>query len=368
MCLTCWLSNFRVTLFLLSCCLFRLLFRLQCKYKVKESKMQEKSTKKLKENQLNFSSMAQLTDFQLFIKLNKLKQKQVADFLQTSPQYINQVAKGKCALSDDKYEKLMQSGWDISMLEIPSYIKASATDDNPETAILYNADDRHNRLRRVYDYLVLKGAFRTQCEFAEVLGANNTNLSSAMNGNDKYLSDSLFCKINTTFPEISLEWLLSGTGSMLQVDTSVVNSYTEFRNTINQRIAEVINFLIFSKAVLNQQDLAQKLGYNASSFSQIINGHTPVSDKFISKIISFAPYINAKWLITGDGAMFRELPDSLCTQNAPTEEIGEGVDIKAYPAEVVEEIREEINERRQRGEKIIADNEGEYVDYEEIKE
>ena len=32
------------------------------------------------------------------------------------------------------------------------------------------------------------------------------------------------------------------------------------------------------------------------------------------------------------------------------------------------EIREEVNERRQRGEKIIADNEGEYVDFEEIKE
>ena len=32
------------------------------------------------------------------------------------------------------------------------------------------------------------------------------------------------------------------------------------------------------------------------------------------------------------------------------------------------EIREEVNERRQRGEKIIADNEGEYVDFEEIKD
>ena len=32
------------------------------------------------------------------------------------------------------------------------------------------------------------------------------------------------------------------------------------------------------------------------------------------------------------------------------------------------EIREELNERRQRGEKIIADNEGEYVDFEEIKD
>ena len=32
------------------------------------------------------------------------------------------------------------------------------------------------------------------------------------------------------------------------------------------------------------------------------------------------------------------------------------------------EIREEVNERRQRGEKVISDDEGEYVDFEEIKE
>ena len=35
---------------------------------------------------------------------------------------------------------------------------------------------------------------------------------------------------------------------------------------------------------------------------------------------------------------------------------------------IEEEIKEEINERRQRGEKIIGDSEGEYVDYEEIKD
>lgn len=215
------------------------------------------------------------------------------------------------------------------------------------TPMLSAADTRQGRLHTVYNYLVLKGLFRTQYEFAEILDINNTNLSSAMNGNEKYLSDSLFHKINATFPEVSLEWLLSGVGSMLTVDSSVVNSYTEFKNNINQRIVEVVNFLIFSKAVLNQQDLSQKLGYNASSFSQIINGHTPVSDRFINKIISFAPYINAKWLVTGDGAMFSELPETLCSYgalNKTDDETDVNVDLSVMPAEVVEEIRKEIME------------------------
>ena len=35
---------------------------------------------------------------------------------------------------------------------------------------------------------------------------------------------------------------------------------------------------------------------------------------------------------------------------------------------IEEEIKEEINERRKRGDKIIADDEGEYVDFEEVEE
>lgn len=71
--------------------------------------------------------MEQMTDFQRFIKTNKLKQKQVAEYLDTSPQYISQVAKGLCNLSDEKYEKLVQGSWDVSMLNIPPYIKVPST-------------------------------------------------------------------------------------------------------------------------------------------------------------------------------------------------------------------------------------------------
>lgn len=95
--------------------------------------MQVKSTKKLKKNQLIFTTMEEMTDFQRFIKVNKLKQIQVAEYLGTSPQYVNQVANGKCALSDDKYELLAKSSWDTSMLTFPSYIKVPASVMSPYT-------------------------------------------------------------------------------------------------------------------------------------------------------------------------------------------------------------------------------------------
>ena len=66
--------------------------------------------------------MDKSTDFQVFIKVNKLKQKQVAEYLGTSTQYVNQVVNGKCSLSEDKLELLANSQWDTSMLDIPPYI------------------------------------------------------------------------------------------------------------------------------------------------------------------------------------------------------------------------------------------------------
>lgn len=126
-------------------------------------------------------------------------------------------------------------------------------------------------------------------------------------------------------------------------------------NALNQRVSDVIRFLIFSKVALDKQDLAQKLGYNVSSFSQIINGRVPLSNKFVDKLIEFAPNINEEWLKTGEGEMLK-VPATL-TVFSPTDEerreIGEGVDMKVVPAEVVEEIREEIKAEIEEAESVL---------------
>ena len=90
---------------------------------------------------------------------------------------------------------------------------------------------RGERLRKVFDYLVFSGVFTTRADFAEAIGVNKTNLSSAMNGNEKYLSDSLFSKIHSTYNNINLQWLLSGDGEMLKVPATV----TVFNPTPEER-------------------------------------------------------------------------------------------------------------------------------------
>lgn len=131
------------------------------------------------------------------------------------------------------------------------------------------------------------------------------------------------------------------------------------KTNVNQRLNEVVEYLIYSKAALDKTDLSKKLGYNASSFSQIINGRVPIADRFIGRLLEFAPYINREWLVEGTGTMLK-VPaatmspypaDEMVSQATPTEAMRDGVnvitdaevlDLSNYPVEVIEELRTEI--------------------------
>lgn len=69
-----------------------------------------------------------MTDFELFIKKNAIKKKELAEFLGTSNAFITQLCKGMAPLPADKLKKIKENlTWDTSMLVIdrPS-ITASA--------------------------------------------------------------------------------------------------------------------------------------------------------------------------------------------------------------------------------------------------
>lgn len=80
-----------------------------------------------------------------------------------------------------------------------------------------------------------------------------------------------------------------------------------------KRVAKIVDWLIFDEKIKNRRELAEKLGYTESSFSQIINGKVNLSEKFIKKLAVFDSRINFDWLITGEGEM---LKDTSVTANA----------------------------------------------------
>jgi transcriptional regulator with XRE-family HTH domain len=74
-----------------------------------------------------------------------------------------------------------------------------------------------------------------------------------------------------------------------------------------QRVRKVINWLIFSDYGSNEKEIAEKLGYTKSSFSQIINGKVPLSLKFIEKLFAVDKKLNKSWIVTGDGFMLNSI-------------------------------------------------------------
>ena len=73
-----------------------------------------------------------------------------------------------------------------------------------------------------------------------------------------------------------------------------------------KRIKKVINWLIYKEIGESEKEIAERLGYTKSSFSQIVNGKVPLSDKFISKLCSLDENINLVWVYSGEEEMFLE--------------------------------------------------------------
>lgn len=77
--------------------------------------------------------------------------------------------------------------------------------------------------------------------------------------------------------------------------------------TETQRVKKVINWLVFMEYAENERELAEKLGYTKSSFSQIVNGKVPLSERFVQKLASVDKNINEVWIMTGKGNMLNSV-------------------------------------------------------------
>lgn len=81
-----------------------------------------------------------------------------------------------------------------------------------------------------------------------------------------------------------------------------------------KRLRKAINWLIYQEIAENERELAERLGYTKSSFSQIVNGKVPLSDKFVKNLCSLDENLNSVWISTGEGDMF--LSDCLKSENS----------------------------------------------------
>lgn len=108
--------------------------------------------------------------------------------------------------------------------------------------------EKKDRLRKLINYLIWKrdvpynSALKT---VAAKVGMTSSNISVAINGNEKFLTDSLMRKINRAYDSpFNESWLLSGTGEMLSenegecMDTeSIIASQQETIKKLSEALA-----------------------------------------------------------------------------------------------------------------------------------
>ena len=120
---------------------------------------------------------------------------------------------------------------------------------------------RKDRLNEVYEYVRSHFPVHTKNDFADKLKYHRTYISSAMHGNEKYLTDKLFMNICETFPNVfNLDYLLTGNGQLLTIQEEVKSEQIE-KESNPQQPSSYIDKLIASleKQVKDKDDqLADK--------------------------------------------------------------------------------------------------------------
>jgi transcriptional regulator with XRE-family HTH domain len=108
---------------------------------------------------------------------------------------------------------------------------------------------KQERLKEVYNHLRNYFGVHTQIDFAEAIRITRPALSSAMNGNEKYLTKNLFQKICAAFPGVfDLNYLLTGEGSLLATEEEVHNEeYEKLYNPQPIDQSSLINATIAAK-------------------------------------------------------------------------------------------------------------------------
>lgn len=88
--------------------------------------------------------------------------------------------------------------------------------------------DRQKRLNEVYEHLHNYFNIHTKGDFADSIKYARAYISSALNGNKKYLTDKLFINICDAYPGVfDLNYLLTGEGSLLTIEEEVKNEDIE---------------------------------------------------------------------------------------------------------------------------------------------
>jgi hypothetical protein len=139
--------------------------------------------------------------------------------------------------------------------------------------------ERAKRLQEVYVYLHKNRNIHTKAEFAESIDYARAYISSALNGNEKYLTNKLFESICEKFHELNLEYLLHGNGEL-------VKENKKEDTTHNDNALE-----LYAQMIRGLDDLRQQLKQELAELQTLKQDYIQARDDFRKAVAMLHPSI-----------------------------------------------------------------------------
>lgn len=128
--------------------------------------------------------------------------------------------------------------------------------------------DENLRFVQILDTLKENGIISDYVQIANVLGTNKAAISD-IKGRRKKLSIEMLRRLKSSYPEISLEWVIMGTGTPFVApnDTPASTSPLDFINKISEQAEEIGRL----KEKIHQLTIEKEKHVSAASTSDIAN-------------------------------------------------------------------------------------------------
>lgn len=124
---------------------------------------------------------------------------------------------------------------------------------------------REKRLHEVFEHLRKFFGIHTQTDFAVALKYSRVYISSALNGNEKNLTDKLFEKICEAYPgTFNLDYLLTGNGTLLTDEEDAKSSEIEKAAKPSSDDSAAMNNILemYARMIRGVDDLRVELNTN----------------------------------------------------------------------------------------------------------
>lgn len=127
-------------------------------------------------------------------------------------------------------------------------------------------EERTQRFNEAYDYLIWRHVIRKQGDLGKIMGTSRTNISAALNGNPKVLTESFMRRFYLQFQQyFNLDWLLYGEGEMLKDSTSVPPAQPAEK----EKAAEVTIVTLAATLIKETEDIRRQLTQALQEVSEL---------------------------------------------------------------------------------------------------